>query len=343
MGGELVHRAGFKPYGEDLDEGIGSFVPKYQFNFKEKETSGLYDYGARLYNPATGRWMSADTVLDGLNRYAYVGNNPLRYIDPTGHDRQDVMYSPNSDVARWMDEMRKRFGPEVGQSVINGVFAIDDAARNNECILFLAQGAGNPKVSDNSNRLTWQNHTKIKTIAMVNSNGLVMAANGKSNNASAAGLAYLLNHALGKNVKASDMVLGTHSNGANVLNEALGILKNTHGRSLSGSTALIMAPATSVSTIYSIVRQVGNSQVAVFDSVRDPALMAAGMSGTGKSSINYNHISRNTRPDNVHFYVVNLPWSALPSPGNNFEGLFNHNVLHYFNAIEAGHYWEYKP
>lgn len=31
--------------------------------------------------------MQADSVLDGLNRYAYVGNNPLKYTDPTGHFR----------------------------------------------------------------------------------------------------------------------------------------------------------------------------------------------------------------------------------------------------------------
>jgi hypothetical protein len=47
--------------------------------------------GARWYNPQTGRWISADTIVpdfanpQSLNRYAYVYNNPLRYTDPTGH------------------------------------------------------------------------------------------------------------------------------------------------------------------------------------------------------------------------------------------------------------------
>ena len=167
---------------------------------------------------------------------------------------------------------------------------------------------------------------------MVNSNGLSDAANARSNHGSATALAYLINYALGKNVMASDIVLGTHSNGANVLNEALGILKNSYGRSISGSTALIMAPNTSVSTIFNIARQVGNSQVAVFDSVHDWPLMGAGVSGKGVGFIDYNHIMRSTRPDNVHFYVVNLSWSPT-----------NHNVLNYFSAIEGGNYREYKP
>jgi hypothetical protein len=34
------------------------------------------------------RWISPDSAgaVDGLNLYVYVGNNPLKYIDPTGND-----------------------------------------------------------------------------------------------------------------------------------------------------------------------------------------------------------------------------------------------------------------
>ncbi len=51
---------------------------------------GLYNYKARFYSTVTGRFVSADTIVPtadgrGLNRYSYVGNNPLTYSDPTGH------------------------------------------------------------------------------------------------------------------------------------------------------------------------------------------------------------------------------------------------------------------
>jgi hypothetical protein len=48
-------------------------------------------YGARYYLPTLRRFISADTVVPGagnpqaLNRFAYTVNNPLKYIDPTGH------------------------------------------------------------------------------------------------------------------------------------------------------------------------------------------------------------------------------------------------------------------
>ena len=58
---------------------------------EEVNLGSLYDYGARFYSPLLGRFISADTIMpspgdpQSLNRYAYTLNNPLRYIDSTGH------------------------------------------------------------------------------------------------------------------------------------------------------------------------------------------------------------------------------------------------------------------
>jgi len=52
---------------------------------------GLYDYQARYYDPHIGRFISPDTFIpnpansQSYNRYSYVLNNALRYVDPTGH------------------------------------------------------------------------------------------------------------------------------------------------------------------------------------------------------------------------------------------------------------------
>jgi RHS repeat-associated protein len=48
-------------------------------------STGLDYYGARYYDPALGQFTSADTVDDGLNRYAYVHGNPETDVDPSGN------------------------------------------------------------------------------------------------------------------------------------------------------------------------------------------------------------------------------------------------------------------
>jgi RHS repeat-associated protein len=60
---------------------------RYRYMGKERnDSSGLCYYGARYLAPWLTRWISPDSAgaVDGLNLYIYVGNNPLKYIDPTG-------------------------------------------------------------------------------------------------------------------------------------------------------------------------------------------------------------------------------------------------------------------
>ncbi|MCF7855310.1 MAG: hypothetical protein K9N51_10975, partial [Candidatus Pacebacteria bacterium] len=49
-------------------------------------TTGLYNFRARWYDPATGRWLSKDPIgiSGGLNQYVFCGNNPVNCRDPFG-------------------------------------------------------------------------------------------------------------------------------------------------------------------------------------------------------------------------------------------------------------------
>ncbi len=84
----------FGPYGQVRWAG-GTMPTSYAFTGQRTDAStGLDYYSARYYDPAAGRFTSADTFLQGggydpsgLNAYAYVENNPETYTDPTGYRR----------------------------------------------------------------------------------------------------------------------------------------------------------------------------------------------------------------------------------------------------------------
>ena len=64
---------------------------RYRSYYYDVETS-LYFLKTRYYDPETGRFITIDDILyldpesiNGLNLYAYCGNNPIMYYDPTGH------------------------------------------------------------------------------------------------------------------------------------------------------------------------------------------------------------------------------------------------------------------
>jgi RHS repeat-associated protein len=93
-------RAFYRPFGGFVDRAQppqGDAAGNRLFTGKELESTGFYDFGARLYDPLTGRFVQADDAdfddsPQALNRFSYVLNNPLRFIDPSGH--QPSPYGP---------------------------------------------------------------------------------------------------------------------------------------------------------------------------------------------------------------------------------------------------------
>lgn len=56
----------------------------------------MYYYGARYYDPRISIFVSVDPLAERtMEPYLYAGNNPIRYVDPTGMSKDDVIIKGN--------------------------------------------------------------------------------------------------------------------------------------------------------------------------------------------------------------------------------------------------------
>ncbi len=79
-------------YNTEIADNIRNIASDIPFRYRgytyDKET-GLYYLNSRYYDPKVGRFISVDNQLatndmNGMNLFAYCGNNPVMRIDPTG-------------------------------------------------------------------------------------------------------------------------------------------------------------------------------------------------------------------------------------------------------------------
>ena len=106
--GEVQARHDYFPFGEEIQAGVGGRTTQQGYsqadNIRQKFTSkerdvetGLDYFGERYYSNSVGRFISVDPLTASakisnpqtMNRYVYVLNNPLRYVDPTGMEESD--------------------------------------------------------------------------------------------------------------------------------------------------------------------------------------------------------------------------------------------------------------
>jgi RHS repeat-associated protein len=95
----VVQMAHYDPWGVKLplflsngfDKYKGSPEDRFKYNGKEQQPDiGYYDYGARMYDPTTGRWFGIDPLAllsCNVSPYTFVKNDPINYIDIGGEFR----------------------------------------------------------------------------------------------------------------------------------------------------------------------------------------------------------------------------------------------------------------
>jgi RHS repeat-associated protein len=95
----------YYPFGLEILKGNQPAVKNnYLYNKKElQENLGMYDYGARFYDPVIGRWTNVDPLAEKMRRfspYSYGDDNPIRNIDPDGMETQNCCGLPRNVMVR---------------------------------------------------------------------------------------------------------------------------------------------------------------------------------------------------------------------------------------------------
>jgi RHS repeat-associated protein len=94
----------------------------YKYNGKEYQDElglNMYDYGARNYDPALGRWMNVDLLAETSRRwspYTYAYNNPMFFVDPDGMEAVGVIDPPKYQLNS-IDYNKKTGNYTVNESV----------------------------------------------------------------------------------------------------------------------------------------------------------------------------------------------------------------------------------
>ena len=109
--GTVVDTAEYLPYGPDRYANALLNHSAYKYTDQEQDSgTGLYNYDARLYDPVLGQFVMEDTIVpdpynpQSLNRYAYCLNNPIRYMDPSGHIWFDPDHDGGESTNQWANE-----------------------------------------------------------------------------------------------------------------------------------------------------------------------------------------------------------------------------------------------
>ena len=112
--GKVSQHTEYIAFGEILfDEHNTEHTMPYLFNGKElDQETGLYYYGARYLDSKTSLWLNVDPLAEkypNISPYAYVANNPIKYIDPDG---RRIIVPQQADRTKVISYLNRIYGKD---------------------------------------------------------------------------------------------------------------------------------------------------------------------------------------------------------------------------------------
>ena len=197
--GDEIEFLAYMPYGEPLLDAhlnnyhyrYGQNSARYKFTGKERDAETGYDYiEQRYYWKDGGFWLRPDPLMDkyiNLSSYAYCNGNPLKYVDPDGKEKHNMMDPHTDDIEQCY--------------LFEGAYQFPD--NGDKCIYFFSHGSQTemypygreqPMLADDfktyisENSDVWKNTEDKSTLTIV----LISCETGKGENPIAQQISKLL-------------------------------------------------------------------------------------------------------------------------------------------------------
>ncbi|MYR83395.1 hypothetical protein GTY41_00145 [Streptomyces sp. SID685] len=161
-----VTRRAYLPFGQDRGTPPSNWPGDDGYIGGTPDTStGLENLGAREYDPGTGRFISADPVLETtsptqLGGYDYAGNDPVTNSDPTGQMLVDPQFGSfgNAHVLQdWMHD--EGYTDSHGKSTQKYQNYLSDYNRDGDAYYYQATHP-QPKPKKKSSGISWTSYLK---------------------------------------------------------------------------------------------------------------------------------------------------------------------------------------
>ena len=151
----VIQAEDYYPFGLTFNEYSreNSVANQYLYNGKEKQDElGLdwLDYGARMYDPAISRWMAGDPLADKyfqFSPYAYVANNPIKFIDPDG---KRIRFAEGASK-----EFKQAFKQAVQYLKAHGASGMLRSLESSKETYYIKEGESVGQFSQKTKTITW--------------------------------------------------------------------------------------------------------------------------------------------------------------------------------------------
>ena len=153
--GTTIEQNAYYPFGGRHSYGqtyLQTTANRHKFNGKEEQTIGnlgLLDYGARMYDPAIGRWTVQDPLSEkyySWSQYNYCVNNPVKFVDLDG---RDWFYYKKDDNSNYEWHWHEGITYNTGMKDDNG----NDLILKGYSAVVIFNGSVNEKLGENNSLL----------------------------------------------------------------------------------------------------------------------------------------------------------------------------------------------